>query len=119
MMFLTERNKFRGRKVIVVYVRRRDLGDIMVLTVQTAEVTTRASEGKTGSARMEVVEWLFLNRVDGQRTGLGIDLTDERSTKVTTTTTESCLAIGNATMVRAEMAFHLPILKFSIIPALH
>ena len=91
----------------------------MILTIQAAEITTRTGKGKTCGARMKVIERLLLYRIDGQRTGLGIDLTDERSTKVTTTTTESCLAIGNATMVRAEMAFHLPILKFSIIPALH
>jgi hypothetical protein len=51
---------------------------------------------------MEMVQGLFLNGVDGQRTGLAIHLTNEHTILIPTTTTDARLAIQDLAMVRTE-----------------
>jgi hypothetical protein len=67
---------------------------------------------------MEVVKGLFLYRVDGQRTGLAIDLTDEHAIKVPATTTASRPSVSYATVMRTEMALHPAVIKLLIVSAL-
>ena len=74
----------------------------MVLTVQTAEITTRTGDGEALGARVEMVEWCLLYRVDGKCTRLGIDLTDEHATIVVAAATDACPSIGDATVVWTE-----------------
>lgn len=68
---------------------------------------------------MEVVKGFLLDGIDGQCTGLGIDLTDEHTIMVTTTATTPCPVIGDMTMVRTELAFHGFAIQLPIIPTLH
>ena len=62
----TEADDLLWREVVVIDIIRSDLRNLVVLTVQTTEVTTCAGEGETGGARMEVVEGLLLDGIDGQ-----------------------------------------------------
>jgi hypothetical protein len=80
----------------------------MVLTIKATEITTSAGDGETFRARMEMIEWLFLDRVDSQRTGLAIDLADKYAIKIPATTTKPRLAIGNMTMVQTKQALNPP-----------
>lgn len=57
-----------------------------------------------------MVQGLFLNGVDGQRTGLAIHFTDEHTILIPTTTTDARLAIQDLAMVRTEQTLHLAIL---------
>jgi hypothetical protein len=68
---------------------------------------------------VEVVEWLLLDGVYGQRTGLAIDFADEHAVKVLSVSAAASLAIGNATIMRTEQALHISIVQSLIIPALH
>jgi hypothetical protein len=49
-----------------------------------------------------MVERLLFYRINGQSTGLGIDLADERAVMVTPTTADARFAIGYMAVVRAE-----------------
>ena len=90
----------------------------MVLTVQTAEVAARTGQRQTRRTRMEVVERLLLYRVDGQCAGLSINLTDEDAVMVTSASAAPRLAVGNAAVVRTELAHHAPVVEPLIISAL-
>jgi hypothetical protein len=90
----------------------------MVLAVQTAEITARTGNGETLGSRVEMVEWFLLNRVDGQRAGFAIDITDEHTVMVATTVTEASLAVCDRTMVWTEQALHSSVLQLLIISAL-
>ena len=79
----------------------------MVLTIQTTEIATRTGDGQTCCARMEMVQGFLLDRVDGQRTGLTIDLADQYTIMIPTTATKARLTIGYMTMVRTEQTLHL------------
>ena len=68
---------------------------------------------------MEMIERLFLYRVDGQRTRLGIDLAEEHAPLITTTTANTRLAIGDTTVMGTEQTLYYPTLEFLIIPAFH
>ena len=72
----------------------RCLRDVMILTVQTMEVTTRTSQGQTGRPWMEMIQRFLLDGVDGQRTRLAKDLADEFAIVIPATTTKARLAIG-------------------------
>jgi hypothetical protein len=74
----------------------------VVLTVEATEVTACAGKGKTLGAWMEMIERLLLDGVDGQGTGLSIDLTKEYAAIISSTATTSCLAFGDITVVRTE-----------------
>ena len=102
----------------MVHLLWRCLRDIVVLTVQASEVTACAGKRKTLGAWMEMIERLLFNGVDGQRTGLSIDLAKENTTIIATTATASCLTFSNMTMMRTEQAFQLSILQLPIIPTL-
>ena len=66
MMFYTEfYNSFR-REIIMPDLRWRDLRNLMVLTVQSAEVAARTGDGEALGARMEMIERFLLDGVDGQ-----------------------------------------------------
>ena len=73
----------------------------MVLTVQAAEVAARTGDGEALGARMEVVQRLLLNGVNGQRTGFAIYLTDKYPVLILPTTAHSHFTIGNTAVVRA------------------
>jgi hypothetical protein len=90
----------------------------VILTVQTTEVTTCAGEREALGARMEMVERLFLDGVDGQGTGLGIDLAKKDTAIIAPTATAACLSIGNMAVVRTELTLDCPTLQLLIIPAL-
>ena len=71
----------------------------MVLTVEATEIATRTSEGETGGTGMEVIQRLFLDGVDGEGTGLAVDLADEHAGVVAAAAAETRLAIGNVAVV--------------------
>ena len=119
MVFLTKGDNGLRGEIIVVGVGRCGLRDIVVLTVQTAEIATRTGEGETRGAGMEMVEGLLLDRVDGEGTGFGIDLADKHATLISAAAADASLAFGDVAMVRTELALDLPIIQTLIIPALH
>ena len=89
----------------------------MVLTVQTSEITARTSQRETRGARMEMVERLLLNGIDGQRTRLAIDLAQEYTILIPTAPTASRPSIRYLAVVRTEQTLHPSILHLSIISA--
>ena len=68
---------------------------------------------------MEMVEGFLLDRIDGQRTGLGIDLADQHTALIAPTAAEARLAISDPAMMRTELTAHQPIFQPFIIPAFH
>ena len=74
----------------------------MVLTVQTTEVTPRAGHRQTSGAWVEMVERLLLDRINGQRTRLPVNLADEYPFVVPATTASSRLTRGYTTVMRTE-----------------
>ena len=68
---------------------------------------------------MKMIERLLLHRVDGQRTGLAIDLADQHTTPILPAAANARLAVRNPTVVRAELALHSSILQLPVIPTLH
>lgn len=91
----------------------------MVLTVETTEVAARTGKGETHGARMEVIEGLLLDGVDGEGTGLSIDVADEYAALIASATTETALAVGDVAMMRTELALDLAVLQTMIIPTIH
>ena len=91
----------------------------MILTVQATEIAACTGDGETGGAGMEMVEWLLLDGIDGQRTRFGIDLADECATMISSAATDARLAIGYAAMMRTEQTLHSSIIQTLIISTLH
>ena len=89
----------------------------MVLTVQTAEVTTRTGNRETLGAGMEMVERFLLHGGDGQRTWLSVDIADEHTTQVPTALAYARLAICNVTVVRTELALNPTVVQMLVIAA--
>ena len=79
----------------------------MVLTIQATEIATRTGDGQTCCARMEMIQRLFLDRVDGQRTRLAIDLADQYTIVIPATATKPRLTIGDMAMVWTEQTLYL------------
>jgi len=50
------------------------LGDLPVLAKFAMQIATYTSDGEDVLARMEMVKWLFFNRVGVDRTNLGVIL---------------------------------------------
>ena len=88
-------------------IRRSDLRDFMVLTIQTTEITARTSDGQTRRTWMEMIQRFFLDRVDGQRTGHAIDLADQYTIVIPATATKARFTIGDMAMVWTEQTLHL------------
>lgn len=61
---------FQRRQLIEVNIRWKHLRDVMVLTVETAEVTTCTGQRQTAGSRMKLIQWFLLNRVISQAQGL-------------------------------------------------
>ena len=78
----------------------------MILTVQTTEIATRAGDREAFGAWMEVIQWLFLNGVDSQRTGFAIDLASEHTVLVAPTPTDARLAVCNMAVMRTELTLY-------------
>ena len=91
----------------------------MILAIQTAEIATCTSKGQALSARVEMIKRLLLNGVDSQSTGLAIDLADQQTSIIATASANACLALGNMTMMRAELALYPLIFQCLIILTLH
>ena len=91
----------------------------MVLTVQAAEIAARTGDGEALGARMEVVERLLLNGVDGQRTRPSIYLAEQHTALIASAPTDACPALADVAMVWAEQTLQPPIVQLLIIPALH
>ena len=91
----------------------------MVLTVEATEIATCTGEGETCGARMEVIQRLFLDGVDGEGTGLAVDFADEHAGVVAAAAAHTGLAIGNVAVVGAQITLDCPILQFLIIPTFH
>ena len=72
----------------------------MVLAVQAAEIAARTGNGEARGARVEVVEWLLLHRVDGQRTGLAVHLAHQHPVVVAAAAADAPPALGYAAMMR-------------------
>ena len=66
MVLLTEGNDILRRQLIIIDISGRSLRNIVVLTVQTAEVTTRTGDRETCGAGMKAIERFLLNGIDGQ-----------------------------------------------------
>lgn len=110
VMLQAKTNHLFWRQVVMARLGRRHLRDVMILTVQTMEVTTRTSQRQTGGPWMEMIQWLLLDGVDGQRTRLAIDLADEFAIVIPATTTKARLAIGYPAMMRTDLTLHPAIL---------
>ena len=91
----------------------------MVLTVQTAEVAARTGDGEALGARMEMIERLLLNGVDGQRTRPSVHLADQYTALIASAPADACPALADVAMVWAEQTRHPAIIHLLIIPALH
>ena len=76
------------------------------LTVQTPEVAACTGNGEALGARMEVVQRLLLNGVNGQRTGLAIDFAHKHTVLIATASTDTRLTVGNLAMMRTEQTLH-------------
>ena len=94
----------------------RYLRDVMILTVQAAEITPCAGDGQTGGTRMEMIERFLLHWIDGQGTGLAIDLAHKHATMIPPTATDTRLTFSDMTVMRTKRTLHSPILQFPIIP---
>ena len=64
----TEVDELLWREVVVIHLVRGDLRDLVVLTVQTTEVTPCAGQRQTRGARVEMIERFLLDRINGKRT---------------------------------------------------
>ena len=118
MVFLAEGDERFRRQVIVRNIRGRNLRDVVILTIEATEVTACAGQRKALCAWMEMVEWLLLDGVDGQRTRLTIHLAEEYTTIISSTATASCLTISDMTVVRTKQTRYCPTLQLLIIPTL-
>ena len=65
MMLQAERDDVLRRQLVMIDISGCGLRNIVVLTVQATEVTTRTGQRQTCRARMEVVQRLFFYWVDG------------------------------------------------------
>lgn len=110
VMLQAKTNHLFWHQVIMAHLGRCNLRDVMILTVQTMEVTTCTSQRQTGRPWMEMIQRFFLDGVDGQRTRLAIDLADEHTIVIPATTTKARLAIGYPAMMRTDQALHPAIL---------
>jgi hypothetical protein len=119
MVLQAERDHFFRRELIMVYLLWRCLRDIVVLTVQTAEVTACAGNGETGGTRMEMIERFLLHRVDGQGTRLTIDLAHKHATMIPPTTTDTRLTFSDVTVMRTERTLHSSTFQMLIIPTFY
>ena len=119
MVLQAERDHFFWREPIIVYLLWRLLRDVVVLTVQTAEVAACAGDGQAGGTRMEMVEWFLLHRVDGQGTRLTINLAHKHATMIPSTTTDTRLTLSDMAVMRTEQTLHSPTLQMFIIPTLY
>jgi hypothetical protein len=68
---------------------------------------------------MEVIEGFLLDGVDGEGTGLSIDVADEYTALIASATTDTALAVGDVAMMRTEQALDLAVLQTIIIPTIH
>lgn len=75
---------------------------LVILTIQTTEVTTRTSNRQTLCSRMEMVQGLLFDGLDGQRTGFTVHLAKELAIVIPAATTKARLTIGNLAMVWTE-----------------
>ena len=119
VMLQTERDHFFRREVIMVHLLWRCLRDIVVLTVQTAEVTACAGDGQAGGTRMEMVERLLLHRVDGQGARLAINLTHKHTAIIPPTATDTRLTFSDVTVMRTERTLHSSTFQMLIIPTFY
>ena len=78
----------------------------MILTVQAPKVAASTGNGETFGARMEVVQRLFLDGVDGQRTGFAIDFAHKYTLHIATAAADTRFAIGNLAMMRTELTLY-------------
>ena len=65
-----------------------------------------------------MIERFLFYWIDGQGTGLGIDLADKHTATVATATATSRPAVGNETVVRTELTLHPSVVHTFIISAL-
>jgi hypothetical protein len=79
VMLQAKTNHLFWRQIIMAHLGRCNLRDVMILTVQATEVTTRTSQGQTGRPWMEMIQRLLLDGVDGEGAGLGIDFADKHA----------------------------------------
>ena len=92
--------------------------NVVVLAVQTTKVATCTGNREALGAWVKVVEWLLLYRVNGQRTGFGIDFADKHSSIVATAVTDARLAVSNVAVMRTKLALNVIIVQFLIISTL-
>jgi hypothetical protein len=93
----------------MVHIIGRNLGYLMILTIQTSEVTACTGDGETLSTRMKMVKRFLLNGINRQRTRLSIDLTNKNAILIATATAYSRLAIYNPTVMGTELTLYSPI----------
>ena len=101
------------------YFRWRHLRNLMILTVQAAEITARTGYRQARGAGMEVVERLLLNGVYGQRTRPAVYLADKHAIHIPSTPADTRLSIRNLAMVGTEQTLHPSIIQPLIVFALH
>lgn len=110
-------NHLFGCEVDVSHLGRRGLRDVMVLTIQAAEIATCASDGETSRAGMEMIERLFLYRVNSDGTWPAIDLADEPAIHIAATAAQSRLSRENVAAMGTELAQRHSVIPHLIISA--
>lgn len=110
VMLQAKTNHLFWHQVIMAHLGRCNLRDVVILTVQTMEVTTRTCQRQTGRPWMEMIQRLLLDGVDGQRTRLAIDLADEFAIVIPATTTKACLTIGYPAMMWTDLTLYPAVL---------
>ena len=118
-MLQTERNHFLRREVVIVCLLWRCLRDVVVLTVQTAEITPCAGNGETGGTKMEMIERFLLHRIDSQGTRLTIDLAHKYAIIIPPTTTDTRFTLSDVTVMRTERTLHSSTFQMLIIPTFY
>jgi len=119
VVLLAEGDKGGWCEVIVVDIGGAGLRNVVVLTVQAAEVAACAGQRQAGGAWMEMVEGFLLDRVDGQSAGLAISLADEHAATIVAAAAKTSLAVGYAAVVRTELTLDRRASQLLVIPTFH
>ena len=95
------------------------LRDVVVLTVQAAEVAACTGDGQASGTWMEMVKRLLLHRINGHGTRFSIDLAHKHATMIPPTATDTRLTFSDMTVMGTEQTLYSPTLQMFIIPTLY
>ena len=100
-----------GRDVVAVYLLRRGLRDLPVLTEFALQVASCGGQGKRSCGRQNVKERFLLNGIEMNRAGVSVDQAVVFSISVFTDPAEPPLSLRHTAMSRAEGALDVSTLE--------